>query len=698
MTRTPERPDHRQLRLMPAGMTLPRRVRWRCIARAELLVMMVALAVGGSLAPAAAEAAPSLGWSGPTAFDSGRTPSAVSCASESLCVAVDRSGTALSTSDPAAPGASWSPVEIDGGQALSAVSCAPAGLCVAVDGRGYAFASSNPGGGAWSPAPIDGAALTGVSCPTASLCVAVDESGNVLSSGSPGSGGWTIASIDPGHHLRAVSCSLQSLCVAVDGTGNVISSVNPAGGASAWHGQRVDAGELLGVSCSAAGTCVAVDASGNALASADPGSLAATWSLTPIDGESLTGASCASSGVCVAVDGRGETVASDDPESPTPAWSASSPDPGQPLAGISCLPGGFCMAVDTGGRWLAGRVPAPQATTLTPTEVTTTSATLAGAVDPKDAVLGACRFEYGTGISYTQSIPCSALPAATGGVQGVSAQLAGLSPNTTYHYRVLASSPAGANAGADVAFTTAVSSLVALVYPHPSITGTPAAGQRLTCHPGTPSGAVAQLSYAWLRDLIPIPGATGSTYTVKDQDTGHHLQCQVTAADGGGSATAKSAFVTIPVQGVPASAGETVVGRAAFRGGKVSVPIICSTQTSAGCQVTLRLTVVETLRGRRVVAIAARWTRGAHGSAAALRHLTVTLASVRVHLARGAHRTVVATLNATGRRLLASRRRLTAYLSVSGTVIGMIESQLAEQLVALGASSRKASTHAVHRR
>jgi hypothetical protein len=663
---------------------------------------MVVLAVGASLAPTPAEAAPSLGWSAPAAFDFGRTPSAVSCASESLCVAVDNKGHAFSTSDPTSSNPFWSEAEIDHGEALTAVSCAPSGLCVAVDGHGHAFASPDPGSGAWSATtiPNGGKALTGVSCPTASLCVAVDEEGDVATSTSPASGAWTLASSHPGHHLTAVSCSSQTLCVAIDSTGNVLSSVNPAGGAVAWSPQRVDPGELLGVSCSAAGPCVAVDSTGDALASIDPAASAATWSLTPIDGERLTGVSCASSGLCVAVDGRGEALASDDPAAPIPAWSASSAD-SAPLAGVSCLPGGLCMAVDTAGRSLAARVPAPGATTLTPTEVTAASATLAGAVNPEDAVLGACTFEYGTGGAggaYNQSLPCSVLPAATGGVQDVSAQLTELSPNTAYHYRIRASSPQGAGIGADEAFTTATSSQVPLVHPNPSITGTPASGQTLTCHPGLPAGASAQLTYAWLRDLIPIAGATGSSYGVKGQDTGHHLQCQVTATDGGGSATAKSAFVTIPVGGVPASAGETVVGKAAFRSGKVSVPIICSTQASAGCQVTLRLTVVETLSGGRIVAIAARSKRSAHKSAAAVRHRTVTLASVRVHLARGTHRTVVAALNATGRRLLAAMRRFTAYVYVSGTVIGVIEAQLAQQLVALSSSPRGASTHAARRR
>jgi hypothetical protein len=669
--------------------------------RPVALAIALFLALGASIAPASAGAAPSLHWSeSPIAFDSGRTPSAVSCASESLCVAVDEQGHVYSTSEPTVADPKWSEDEIDGGQSLHAVSCAPGGPCVAVDGRGEAYVSVGPADAEWrsSTVPDGGKALTGVSCPTSSLCVAVDGEGDIATTATPASGGWTLASAHPGDELTAVSCSSQSLCVAVDKAGQELASGDPAGGASAWHPQRIDSTELLAVSCSAAGPCVAVDTGGDALASADPGAPAPTWSTTTIGGGSLTAVSCASSGLCVAGDGGGAVHASDDPAAPIPAWSESGPD-SKPLAGVSCLAGGFCMAVDESGRFVTGRVPAPTATTLTPTEVTDAGATLAGAVDPNDAVLGACTFELGgAGGPYTQSLPCSVLPVATGGVQAVSAQVSGLSANTTYEYRVRASSPAGVGLGAGQLFTTAISAQVALVHPNPSITGTPANGQLLTCHAGLPAGAAAQLTYAWLRDEIPIAGATGSTYQVKGQDTGHHLQCEVTATDGGGSASAKSAFVTIPAGGAPASAGETAVGTAVFKGGRVSVPIVCSAQASGGCEVALRVKAVETLSGGRIVAVAARAKPRAHGSTAAVRHVTVTLASARVRVARGAHTTVVAALDATGRRLLASVRHFSAYAYVTGTVIGVIEAQLAQQLVALGSSSHGASTHAWRRR
>jgi hypothetical protein len=198
---------------------------------------------------------------------------------------------------------------------------------------------------------------------------------------------------------------------------------------------------------------------------------------------------------------------------------------------------------------------------------------------------------------------------------------------------------------------------------------------------------------------LPIPGATGSAYTVKGNDIGRHLQCQVTARNAGGSATASSAFVTVPLQRVPSSTGETAVGRARVRGASLSLPITCSAQAAGGCQIVLRVTAVETLRAGRVVAVAAR-LGGSRPAARAggLRRLTLTLASVRTRLARGQHSSVSLRLNATGRRLLAARHRLPVLLSVSGTVIGVIQSVIAEQILEMASASRPRSGHRVARR
>jgi hypothetical protein len=589
-------------------------------------------------------------------------------------VGVNREGHALSSNDPAAASPQWSSTPVGTGTVeLSGVSCAPGGPCVAVGSEGDVYTNFAPGTQAWSRTPLKGApALTGVSCASSSLCVAVDAAGDVWTSTNAEAGTWEATAFGAEHAWTAVSCAPGGPCVAVDDEGALVSSTSPTGGRSAWHEQKLDVGRLLAVSCASGALCVAVDEAGEALASGDPSAGAPSWTLTPIDGsERLTGVSCTSLGLCVAVDGSGHAQVSANATAAVPSWSEPAGlDTGHAFAGVSCLASGFCMALDTAAGALAGRVPVPTATTLAPSQITSGSAVLLGVVEPNEATLLACTFEVGLGTvgsPFTTVVPCSLAPGAIAGRQEVSAQLAGLQPNTTYHYRLTATNATGTGFGEEVPFTTAVSSQIALVFAHPSITGTPAVGQRLTCHPNTPAGAEARLTYAWVRDLIPIPSTDASTYTVKGQDSGHHLQCQVTATNGGGSATEKSAFVTIPMGGAPVSAGETAVGRATFAHGKISVAIACSPHASSGCKVALRLTAVDTLAGRRRV--------------------TVTLASARARLPAGAHATVSATIGAAGRRLLASRKRISAYLNVSGTVIGVIESRLARELVTLRASA-----------
>jgi molybdopterin-binding protein len=71
----------------------------------------------------------------------------------------------------------------------------------------------------------------------------------------------------------------------------------------------------------------------------------------------------------------------------------------------------------------------------------------------------------------------------------------------------------------------------------PTLTGTPAVGQTLSCSTGTWANSPTSYSYTWLRSGVPIAGQVGSTYVVQGADAGHTIACQVTAANGGGSYT-----------------------------------------------------------------------------------------------------------------------------------------------------------------
>ena len=83
------------------------------------------------------------------------------------------------------------------------------------------------------------------------------------------------------------------------------------------------------------------------------------------------------------------------------------------------------------------------------------TATLHATVDPEnDEVIG-CEFAYGTSNIYEQAVPCSSLPGSGDEPVAVSATPEGLAAETTYHYRIVASTSAGTSYGTDAEFTTA---------------------------------------------------------------------------------------------------------------------------------------------------------------------------------------------------------------------------------------------------
>lgn len=71
----------------------------------------------------------------------------------------------------------------------------------------------------------------------------------------------------------------------------------------------------------------------------------------------------------------------------------------------------------------------------------------------------------------------------------------------------------------------------------PTLTGTPAPGQTLTCSTGVWANNPSGYAYAWLRDGSPVSGQYASTYVVQTGDSGHSISCQVTASNVGGEYT-----------------------------------------------------------------------------------------------------------------------------------------------------------------
>jgi hypothetical protein len=96
--------------------------------------------------------------------------------------------------------------------------------------------------------------------------------------------------------------------------------------------------------------------------------------------------------------------------------------------------------------------PPPVVVTRHASSVTQTAATLKGTVNPEGEATSYL-FEYGTSSAYGAQTPAESAGSGKKSI-AVSATIAGLAPNTTYHYRLLATSPNGTTIGHDSSFKT----------------------------------------------------------------------------------------------------------------------------------------------------------------------------------------------------------------------------------------------------
>ena len=379
--------------------------------------------------------------------------------------------------------------------------------------------------------------------------------------------------------------------------------------------------------------------------------------------------------LCLAVDGSGNAFESDNPASARPAWIRAAIDTADGPSSASCRPVLFCVAVDSAGNALAGTLPAPSVLTGSATVTSQTEARLSATVDPQDANVAGCRFDYGRTTAYGLRLPCSPMPRATDGRQAVAARLRGLSAATIYHFRITATTGVGTTTGADSVFVTP-----APLTASPFVVGTPAVGSLLTCNANIPAAttptAPTTVAYAWLADSAPIAGATAATHLVSPADARHHLSCQVSISGDGAVTTATSGFKSIPSQtGVGIT--ETRVAAVTHRATWVRVQITCSPQAARSCTLTMRLTAIKTVHDRP-------------------RAMTVGFA--RATLAAGATRTLTAWLNGKGKRLLAKRHSVAVTLTVTGTVLGTLVATLRDETLVLGHRTKTQPTPILARR
>ena len=94
---------------------------------------------------------------------------------------------------------------------------------------------------------------------------------------------------------------------------------------------------------------------------------------------------------------------------------------------------------------------APVVTTNSATNVTSSSATLNGSLDPH-GLTTTVQFQWGTTTSYGHTTPIQSQTGNT--FRNISANISGLTTHTTYHFRIVATNSAGTRLGGDRTFTT----------------------------------------------------------------------------------------------------------------------------------------------------------------------------------------------------------------------------------------------------
>jgi hypothetical protein len=187
---------------------------------------------------------------------------------------------------------------------------------------------------------------------------------------------------------------------------------------------------------------------------------------------------------------------------------------------------------------------APPATPVVHTvgvdQITTSGARVSGSINDNGTAT-AYRFQYGTDTNYGSTTP-DVMSDGSGTDTAVQATLAGLSPDTDYHVRLVADGPLGPVAGEDILFHTATQGTLPGLPPGLDFTWSPKADVLVA---GAPAGGVQfqatqgpGVSYQWSFDSAPAggfvadPGVAGDAPRRAFTADGAHDTNNVQGADG----------------------------------------------------------------------------------------------------------------------------------------------------------------------
>ena len=212
---------------------------------------------------------------------------------------------------------------------------------------------------------------------------------------------------------------------------------------------------------------------------------------------------------------------------------------------------------------------APTATTGAASSVTSTGATLNGTINANNGST-VVTFEYGLTTGYGTTVTASQSPVAGSSLTAVSYAITGLTPGTTYHYRVIGVNTGGTTNGLDQTFTTTCTD--------PATAGS-VSGSQAVCgeyNPteilsiGLPSGQAGTLEYKWqysttsaVSNFSDIDNSNSTTYdppSIITQTTWYRRLARVScSADWSGARATAAVEKTVYSLPVPTITGNITV-------------------------------------------------------------------------------------------------------------------------------------------